>query len=56
MKKKFEYKEVEGESKECGVGNYRLSARDLDKYGEDGWELVCITGGTAWMKREITDV
>lgn len=55
MKKKFEYIEVEGQSKESGWGNYYVTASDLDEYGELGWELVCIDNGTAWMKREITE-
>ena len=45
--KKFEYKVFE--SKRLGI------EETLDEFGEQGWELVSVSEGTYYMKREVKE-
>ena len=45
--KKLEYKCV------FIFGGSEKTARVLNEYGREGWELVCVSGSYHYLKREI---
>lgn len=44
------------EYKTIGAKGGRVGTIDLDKLGQEGWELVSVDNGVAYFKREIRNV